>query len=270
MEIWTNFVHARFYETPIEEIKYLKQLKDLDDQSPDPYWILGLDYYILLQYNNAIPEFEKYLIIKNKWRSKPQWELDYTNLAYCYQKTGQYDKEHKLLKKAEKDFPDGYMVRTRQASLALIEKDTVAANRYIKKFKTICKNVPMSEAVIATRVAGIYIDGGMNDKAEEYYRRALSFEPENPDRLNYIAYFLIDRDRNITEGMNLVDKVLELNPDNYQYLRTKGWGLYKQGKYKEALSILQRSWDLRINNTIYSYKAFLELEEVKKAVAGQK
>lgn len=269
-KIWTNIVHARYFETPFEEIKYLRQSLNIDDQSTDVYWVLGLSYWNLGQFDKALPEFEKYLKILRKWGSKPGWELDYTNLAYCYQKTGQYYKEHKLLKKAEKDFPDGYMVKTMQASLALIEKDTVAANRYIKKFKTICKSVPMSEAVIATRVAGIYIEGGMNDKAEEYYRRALSFEPENPDRLNYLAYFLIDRDRNITEGMNLVVKVLELNPDNYQYLRTKGWGLYKQGKYKEALSILQRSWDLRIKKTIYSYKAFLELEAAKKAVADQK
>jgi Tfp pilus assembly protein PilF len=160
------------------------------------------------------------------------------------------------------------MIKTRQASLALAERDTAAADRYIKKFKTICKNVPMSEADIATRMAGIYIDGGMNDKAEEYYRQAISFDPKNPDRLNYLAYFLIDGDRNITEGINHVDKVLESYPDDFRYLRTKGWGLYKQDKYKEALRILQRSWDLRIKNTIYSHKAFLELEAVKKAVAG--
>ena len=31
------------------------------------------------------------------------------------------------------------------------------------------------------------------------------------------------------------------------YLDTKGWGLFKQGKYQEALGVLQKSWDLRTN-----------------------
>jgi hypothetical protein len=53
-------------------------------------------------------------------------------------------------------------------------------------------------------------------------------------------------------------------------LHTKGWGLYKQGKYQEALEILQKSWDLRMKNAIYDHEAFLHLEAAKKAVAGQK
>ena len=88
--------------------------------------------------------------------------------------------------------------------------------------------------------------------------------------MNNLAYFLIDKDRNIDEGLELVDKALKLSPDNYNYLHTKGWGLYKQGKYKEALDILQKSWDLRREKAIYDHEAFLHLEAAKKAVASQK
>ena len=69
--------------------------------------------------------------------------------------------------------------------------------------------------------------------------------------------------------MKLVEKALVLNPDNYEYLDTKGWGLYKQGKYKEASEILQKSWDLRRQYAIYHHKAYLHLEEAKKAFASQ-
>jgi hypothetical protein len=61
-----------------------------------------------------------------------------------------------------------------------------------------------------------------------------------------------------------------LSPDNYNYLDTKGWGLYKQGKYQEALNILQKSWDLRMQIAIWDREAFLHLEAAKKAVTGQK
>lgn len=81
-----------------------------------------------------------------------------------------------------------------------------------------------------------------------------------------MAFFLIDNNRNIKEGLDLVDKVLKSNPDNYSFLECKGWGLYKEGRYNEALDILQKSWELR---GYYDHDAFLRLEEVKKAVARQ-
>ena len=108
------------------------------------------------------------------------------------------------------------------------------------------------------------------DKAEECYRQALSLEPENSVIMDNLAYFLIDKERNINKGMVLNSKALELSPDNYTYLHSKGWGLYKQGKYQEALDILQKSWDLRMKNAIYNNEAFVHLEAAKKAVAGLK
>ena len=67
--------------------------------------------------------------------------------------------------------------------------------------------------------------------------------------------------------MELIDKALKLSPDNYLLLDTKGWGLYKQGKYQEALDFIQKSWDLK---PIYNHEIYLHLQEVKKAVANQK
>jgi hypothetical protein len=47
-------------------------------------------------------------------------------------------------------------------------------------------------------------------------------------------------------------------------------GLYKQGKYKEAKDILQKSWDLRREKAIYNHEVYLHLEAAKKAVDDQK
>jgi Tfp pilus assembly protein PilF len=108
------------------------------------------------------------------------------------------------------------------------------------------------------------------DEAEEYFRTALSSEPENPVRLNDLANFLIDKDRNISEGMDYVEKALHSDSVNYNYLHTKGWGLYKQSKYLEAADLLQKSWDLRRKKAIYDHDAYYHLEAAKKAVTDQK
>ena len=126
------------------------------------------------------------------------------------------------------------------------------------------------EAYIATLLADGYSEAGVLDKAEEYYRQAISLDSTNSDRINDLAYFLIDKDRNIIEGLELIDKKLDLRPEDFYSLHTKGFGLYKQEKYQEALKILQKSWDLRRQKAIYDHQAWLHLEAAKKAVANQK
>ncbi len=271
LKLWANRSYAMFFETPYEEIKYFRQLLEIDDQLPMVYYGIGRDYLEeLFQYDKAIPEFEKALEIYNKWDSKPSWVLDYIQLGRAYHKTGKYKKEKDLYKKAERDFPDHFFLLGSQAILSLTEGDTVAANRYIEKFITTVRENSWSDQDITTNLAWIYSESGIMDKAEKYYQQALSLEPINPTRMNILAYFLIDKDRNVNEGMDLVDKALNLSPDNYEYLDTKGWGLFKQGKFKEALEILQKSWDLRMKDTNYNHEVLLHLEAAKKAVAGQK
>ncbi len=267
LKISTNRIYALLFETQYEEIKYLRQLQEFDDLLPGNYYSLGYAYSQLHQFDNAIPEYEKALKIYNKLDLKPKWVFDYTQLGEAYNKTGQYKKEKKLYKKAEKDFPDNYNLIYRQALLAIVEGDTIKANKYIEKGIRIAKENSWTDPNITAILASGFSEVGKKDKAEEYYRKALSLEPGKPDRLNDLAYFLIDNDRNIPEGLELSDKVLKLSPDNYNYLHTKGWGLYKQGKYQEALEILQKSWELK---PIYDHEIYLHIQEVKKAIANQK
>jgi tetratricopeptide (TPR) repeat protein len=122
----------------------------------------------------------------------------------------------------------------------------------------------------ATNIAYLYYEADNFDKSEEYLRLATELEPEEPDRLNELAWLLIDKNRDLNAGLRLVDKALEVSPDNFLYLDTKGWGLYKQSKFKEALDLLQKSWDLRRQKAIYDHEAYLHLEAAKKAITNQK
>ena len=41
--------------------------------------------------------------------------------------------------------------------------------------------------------------------------------------MNEHAILLIDKDRNIADGLELVDKAISLNSDDYKCLHSKGW-----------------------------------------------
>ena len=264
-KLYADWNYSNFFETPYEEIRPLKDILRIDDQYTVAYYLLGLAYSKLLQYDKAIPEFEKSLEIFNKRDIKPMWVFSYTALGRAYNETGEYRKEKTLYKKAERDFPDDHRLLYRQAVLALSTGKIKDADKYIEKYRSIRIENSASEAEIATSLSGIYQDAGIMDKAEGYYRQALSLEPESPLRLNNLAWFLIENDKKIDEGMVLIDKALESAPEDYLYLDTKGWGLYKQGKYTEALDLLQKAWTLK---PVYDHEVYLHLEAAKKAVAG--
>lgn len=270
-QLYASWAYAFSFESPEEQIKYLKQLLDIDDQDPNMHYLLGMTYDGLQQYDKAIPELERSFEILKKWGKE---NLENTTGGYfllgnAYNKTGQFKKEKKLLKEAEHYIP-GTWLNTLQALLAFSEKDTIKANSYIEKFISVKKGNSDSEADIANGVGDIYGQAGLMDKAEEYYRKALSLEPENVGRIYGLAYFSIISNRNLNEVPELMDKAMQLAPnkiDYYNYSDMKGWSLYKQGKYQESLEILQRTWD-EAPFKLYSIRS--HLEEVKKAVEVQK
>jgi len=263
MQILTNQNHAVFFETPYEELKYLRQYLEIDDQNPETYYDIGRTYYFdLYQYNNAIPEFEKSLEIYHKLDLKPRWIFNYSLLGWAYYETGQNKKIEKLIKKADKDFPDDALLTHLKAVIALKEGDTIAANKYIEQYRSVRKDNGWSEAGIAYNIGEIYFKAGNLEKAEEYHRLELSLEPDDAIRIYDLGWFLIYSDRNINEGLELIDKALDLRPDlQWFFLEGKGWGLYKQGKYKESLELLEKCKDLSL---YYRQSINLKIEEVKK------
>lgn len=263
--LYTNWAYANYFETPYEEIRYLKEIIEIDDQQPNAFYILGLAYESLGDYEKAIPCHKLALQIRKEWNLKPSWIYDYTALGVCYHKTGRLKKEAKLYKKAENDFPGNPALLSRQAILSLSAGKTKAADEYIDKYRSIRRENSWSNSDITAGLAWIYYESAIYDKAEEYYRMALSLEPQNPERINSLAWFLIDKDRDVIKGLELADKALEMDPDNYLYLDTRGWGLYKQAKYKEAYEILERSWELK---PVYDHEVFIHLEASRKAVSN--
>jgi AraC-like DNA-binding protein/tetratricopeptide (TPR) repeat protein len=262
-KLHADYAYSNTFLTPNESIITLKKLLEIDDQPPVRR-SLGAKYFNLQQYDKAIPELERALEIYKKWGSKPLGYDFYSFLAVSYHETGQYKKEKRLYRRSERDFPDNIYLTGRQAILALTEGDTVKAKKYIEKYISILKSNSASKASLAGNVGNLYREGRLPDNAEKYYRKALQLESGNLYWQNTLAIFLIDSGRNLNEGMELVGNILKADSANLRALRTKGWGLYKQGRSSEALDLLQKSWDTKLYG--YNHLDFLRLEEVKRAV----
>lgn len=261
-KIYLDLLYATLNEPPEEEIRCARRLLEVDDQLPTMYYRAGVGFNYLFQYERAIPEFEKSIEINKKWDLKPDWILTYVQLGLAYHNTGKFRKEKRMYKRALQDFPDEIaLISSRQAILSLTRGKIKRAGRFLDKYISESKAKLVSEADIANGLGTIYYEAGFYDETESYYRKALSLEHGKILRLNRLSYFLIDKERNIDEGLDLAEKALESDPENYASMHCKGWGCFKLGKIEEALELLERSWELK---PVYSHRLKLNLDEVRK------
>ena len=269
VQIGISWIYSDLFDSPEERIKYLNQSLQVDDQAPTTHWLLGNSYSGIKQYEKAIPELEKAIEQLHNWGADPGYY--YRDLGDAYHKTGQFEKEKSLYKKAEKLVNDDvFDINSRQAILAFTEKDTAKAKYYIEKIVSLSKKNSIPESDIAIWIAWTYWMADIRNEAEKYFRKALSLNPENPGKMKTLANRLIDMNKNFDEAYELLDKAIKSAADKwnyYDYMDSKAMGLYKQGKYNEALKILQKIYD-SAPYKLYYLKA--DLEEVRKAVAGMK
>ncbi len=81
--------------------------------------------------------------------------------------------------------------------------------------------------------------------AEKDLKRALALAPDQALVLNYLGYSWIDQGRNMKEGMKLIEKAVQMKPDDGYIVDSLGWAHYKQGSYKDAVRYLERAVEIK-------------------------
>ncbi|HVZ06147.1 tetratricopeptide repeat protein [Hyphomicrobium sp.] len=82
-------------------------------------------------------------------------------------------------------------------------------------------------------------------KAEADLKRALALAPDQPLVLNYLGYSWVDQGKHLKEGTRLIEKAVQLKPDDGYIVDSLGWAHYKQGHYKEAVRFLERAVEIK-------------------------
>ena len=78
-------------------------------------------------------------------------------------------------------------------------------------------------------------------QAEQDLRTALKLDPNQPSVLNYLGYSLIDRGERLQEGLELVQRALQLSPLDAYIIDSLGWAYYRLGRYEDAVRELERA-----------------------------
>lgn len=83
---------------------------------------------------------------------------------------------------------------------------------------------------------------GLYDKAADLLRRSITLDPANAaEAYNYLGYMWADLNVHLDEAKEMIQRALEIEPNNGSYLDSLGWVEFRQGKFDQALADLLRA-----------------------------
>ncbi len=79
------------------------------------------------------------------------------------------------------------------------------------------------------------------EESDQIFEKALSISPNNPLILNNYSYYLSLREEKLDLAEKCIKRCFAMEPNNSTYLDTYGWVLYKLGRIKEAISMIEKA-----------------------------
>ena len=83
------------------------------------------------------------------------------------------------------------------------------------------------------------------DVMEKHLRKLIELKPDDAQAYNALGYSLADRGLRLPEARELIQKALDLAPNDAYILDSMGWVCFKQGDLACARQNLERAYKLR-------------------------
>jgi Flp pilus assembly protein TadD len=107
------------------------------------------------------------------------------------------------------------------------------------------------------------------DDMEKALRHVIELNPKNQQAYNALGYSLADRNIRLPEARVLIEKALELAPDDAFIIDSMGWLEFRENKVESALTYLQRAYSIRPDADIAVHvgEVLWTMGDQKKAIA---
>jgi tetratricopeptide (TPR) repeat protein len=83
------------------------------------------------------------------------------------------------------------------------------------------------------------------DLLETHLRKLIEVKPDHAHAYNALGYSFAERNTRLPEARKLIEKALELAPEDYFIIDSMGWVLYREGDLKGAARELRRAYSGR-------------------------
>lgn len=178
---------------------------------------------------------------------------------YNYFYLGQIRSEWEDYSKAAEYFSEAAKINDSSAMLWLnlgftrrqLDQDAKEVQAYYDGLRSVTDLLGKRDLYFALGVA--YEQADRVDSATWAFEEVLAIDPDNSQALNYLGYMLADRGLKLDYARDLIEKAVDLVPNNAAYLDSYGWVFFQMGKYKEAVEYLKQAVALDSDPTIFDH-----------------
>ena len=171
-------------------------------------------------------------------------------IAYLLSKRGQLAEARQLLQQARATD------NQQRAQLVMVEAQLL---REAHQFDEAYQVLNQALAKLPNQIELIYETAMMADKIgkpdmfEQLMRNLIKIKPDHAQAYNALGYVMLERNERIPEAMQLVEKALQLAPDDASIMDSVGWGYYRTGKLDESVNMLRRAFAGNANPEIAAH-----------------
>jgi tetratricopeptide (TPR) repeat protein len=171
-------------------------------------------------------------------------------IAYLLSKRGQLAEARQVLHEIQTTDNE------QRAKLAMIEAQLLReANQFDEAYRVLnqaLEKLP-NDIDLLYETAMMADKTGKPDVFEQLMRKLIKIKPDYAQAYNALGYGMLERNERIPEAMTLVEKALQLAPDDASIMDSVGWGYYRSGKLDESVKMLRRAYAGNANPEIAAH-----------------
>ncbi len=160
-------------------------------------------------------------------------------IAYLLSKRGKLDEARQYLHQAQA------ANNQQRVQMLLIEAQLLReANRLAEAYQVLQQGLTKlpNHPDLLYETAMLADKLGKPEVFEQLMRKLIQIKPDHAHAYNALGYSLLERNERIPEAVELVEKALQLAPDDAAIMDSVGWGYYRSGKLDESIRMLRRAF----------------------------
>jgi tetratricopeptide (TPR) repeat protein len=151
-----------------------------------------------------------------------------------------YSKAIRQLEKLESDYPELSNIKMQKA---LIQDEMGDPTGAMRTLEAATAQSPGNERALYY-LATLYEKNNRKPEALTLMERILEINPDNADALNYVGYSYADSRKDLKKAKELVDRALKIMPNDPYVTDSMGWVYYNIGDYSNARVQLEKAFDI--------------------------
>ncbi len=184
-------------------------------------------------------------------RDKDLYRSMQLRLILSLHKMGRFEDAQKELTRLIDEFPNIPIYYMTQGDLFRdMQQYQKALDSYELSLQTFKLKEDPQVAILYFNMGVCYERLNQLDKTDELLQKAVSLNPQNPIYLNYLGYVWIERNKNLSQAIKMIQDAVKQLPDDGNILDSLGWAYYMIGDYQSALPIMEKAVEKEAGNAI--------------------